>query len=202
MVARAEGKNLLWREIETETISEYYQLLQELNKLNIKPLSFTIDGRLGVRQLLLREYPNIPIQHCHFHQQQTITQCISRRPQLPASQELRTIALTLTSTNRKTFAKELKQWHQYWQNFLKEKTFHEASKRYSYTHRNLRRAYFSLKRNLSFLFTYQDYHELNIPNTTNSCDGSFAHWKAKVKLHRGLAKQRRLKMINYLLSER
>ena len=40
----------------------------------------------------------------------------------------------------------------------------------------------------------------NIPNTTNSCDGSFAHWKQKVKIHRGLRKDRRNKMINYLLN--
>ena len=53
---------------------------------------------------------------------------------------------------------------------------------------------------MPYLFTYLKYPELNIPNTTNSCDGSFAHCKNKVKIHRGLRKDRRKKMIDYLLS--
>jgi len=63
----------------------------------------------------------------------------------------------------------------------------------------LRSAFRSLRTNLPYLFTCKDLPELDIPNTTNSCDGSFAHWKQKIKIHRGLAKHRRKKMINFLL---
>jgi hypothetical protein len=58
----------------------------------------------------------------------------------------------------------------------------------------------SLKTNLPYLFTYLIYPDLTIPHTTNSCDGSFAHWKQKVKIHRGISQHRRNQMINYLLS--
>jgi len=68
-----------------------------------------------------------------------------------------------------------------------------------FVHRKLRSAVRSLKSNLPYLFAYQTYPELNIPNTTNSCDGSFAHWKQKVKIHRGLRQHRRNKMIDLLL---
>ncbi|HEY4478754.1 MAG TPA: hypothetical protein VI981_00100, partial [Candidatus Paceibacterota bacterium] len=44
----------------------------------------------------------------------------------------------------------------------------------------VRGAYLSMERNLPYLFTYQKYPELNIPNTTNSLDGSFTHLKDKV----------------------
>ncbi|MFH1298502.1 MAG: hypothetical protein ABII07_01630 [Patescibacteria group bacterium] len=38
-----------------------------------------------------------------------------------------------------------------------------------------------------------------MPNTTNHCDGLFSHIKQKVLIHRGISKQRRKKMIDYML---
>lgn len=80
--------------------------------------------------------------------------------------------------------------------FLKER-----NEQGQFVHRRLRSARRSLKANLPFLFTYKQSPELPIPNTTNSCDGSFAHWKQKVKIHRGLRKGRRNKVVNYLLNQ-
>ncbi len=39
------------------------------------------------------------------------------------------------------------------------------------------------------------------PQHNKLCDGSFAHWKAKIKLHRGLSKERRKKDDSLLLGE-
>ena len=82
-----------------------------------------------------------------------------------------------------------------YEDFLKER-----NEQGQFKHRQLRSAFRSLKTNLPYLFTYKKFPALHIPNTTNSCDGSFAHWKQKIKIHRGLRKHRRNKMINYLLS--
>ena len=65
------------------------------------------------------------------------------------------------------------------------------TKKWHYTHKRLLKCLFFFKNNLPWLFTFQDFPELHIPNTTNSCDGSFAHWKSKVKLHRGLSKKKK-----------
>lgn len=200
LVARTQGKNLYWHEIKSETIAEYTKILDSLDFLGVEPSAFVVDGRPGVRNLLLQRYA-LPVQHCQYHQLQTITQCLSRRPKLPASQQLRSIALTLCKTTQQEFTSKLDQWYEVWKDFLKEKTIHPESKRTSYKHRNLRRAYFSLRKNLPYLFTYQHHSDLNIPNTTNTCDGSFTHWKNKVILHRGLAPKRRQKMIHYLLEQ-
>ena len=54
----------------------------------------------------------------------------------------------------------------------------------------LRSAYSSLKQS-SLALHLSRFSRAYIPNTTNSCDGSFAHWKSKVKLHRGLSKRRK-----------
>src|SRR3990167_1108721 len=100
-----------------------------------------------------------------------ITRYLTTRPKLPAGQELRTIALTLSRSREEEFTKLLEEWYLKWSEFLKEKTTDPETKRWHYTHRRLRSAYFSLKRNLPYLFTYERYHWLNIPNTTNCLEG-------------------------------
>jgi len=57
----------------------------------------------------------------------------------------------------------------------------------------------SIKTNLPYLFTFQDYPELKIPSTTNSADGSFGHRKDKVRLHRHLSIERKEQLIDRLL---
>jgi len=62
-------------------------------------------------------------------------------------------------------------------------------------------AYRSLKTNLSYLFTYKNHKEFNIPNTTNHLDGGvFSQLKKLIKLHQGLAKKRKVKLIDEFLS--
>ena len=198
-MARILGKNIHWREIKTENLNEYRFLLEELKTLGFPFSSFVIDGRAGVKNVLQSMFPGLPIQHCQFHQKQTVQHYISKNPKLEASKELQRIVQLLTKTTQKEFTEYLKFWHIKWDWFLKEKTLNIETGRKNFTHSRLRSAYFSLKRNLPYLFTYQEFPELRIPNTTNSCDGSFAHWKNKIKIHRGLRKDRRKKMIDYLL---
>ncbi|OQB06514.1 MAG: hypothetical protein BWY19_00095 [bacterium ADurb.Bin212] len=68
------------------------------------------------------------------------------------------------------------------------------------SHKRVRSARHSLKNNLPFLFTYQKYPKLNIPNTTNSLGGSFSHLKEKVGIHRGSRELIKRKMIEDILT--
>lgn len=199
LVMRANSRNLLWKEIETERAEYYEELILMLRSAGMAFASFVIDGKKGVLQMLLRKFPGIPIQYCQFHQMQTITHYLSKKPKLEAGKELRSIALTLAETDRKSFTDRLNEWQRTWGDFLSEKTTDFIAGKWHYTHKRLRSAFRSLKTNLPYLFTYLDFPELKIPNTTNSCDGSFAHWKGKLGVHRGLKKERRNKMMNYLL---
>lgn len=200
LVARANGRNLHWFSIASEKVEHYGRCLETLETAGFQFTSFTIDGRKGVRKMLQERYPGTPIQHCQYHQLQTITQKLTRRPKLPAGKGLRAIALTLSGATRREFTAALDAWHEKWGAFMKERTFSPDRKRkWRYVHERLRSAYFSLRRNLPWLFTYLDHPALNIPNTTNSCDGSFSHWKNKVRIHRGIRIQRKKKMIDYLL---
>ena len=100
----------------------------------------------------------------------------------------------ITQTTQDIFQSLVETAHEKYSDFLKERNENKQFK-----HKQLRSAFRSLKTNMPYLFTYKNFPELNIPNTTNSCDGSFAHWKQKLKIHRGLTKPRRNKMIDFLL---
>ena len=47
-----------------------------------------------------------------------------------------------------------------------------------YTHKKLRSACHSLKRHLPWLFAFEDFPALDIPNTTNLPEGKFVHYAA------------------------
>ncbi|MCB4781110.1 MAG: hypothetical protein LGB62_07880 [Sulfurovum sp.] len=88
--------------------------------------------------------------------------------------------------------------------FLSEKTFNEATDKENFTHAKLVSAYRSLRTNLPYLFTYKKYKHLGIHNTTNSLDGGvFSPMKMLIKIHRGLSKSLKLKMVDdYLVRDK
>ena len=63
---------------------------------------------------------------------------------------------------------------------LNERTANEETGSSHYTHKTLRSAYLSLKRNLDYLFTFEAYPVLGMCNTTNLLDGRFADFKAQI----------------------
>lgn len=194
LVFRTKGKNIYWRVISSEKIEYITQCLNDLKNCNYVFKSFTIDGRRGVTNLLKRMYPDTPIQFCQFHQVAIVRRYNTNNPKTKCGIELKDLVLTLTKSSRQSFTKRLNRLQRKYSKFLKERNDNNQ-----FMHQRLRSAFKSLNTNLPYLFTFLDHPKLNIPNTTNSCDGSFSHWKRKVKIHTGLAKHRRLKMINYLL---
>jgi hypothetical protein len=191
-------KNIYWKEITGETISEYLQVRIAIEEMGFKIRAVVLDGRPGVRNLFL----DVPVQMCHFHQKQIINRYLTLRPKLEAAIDLRNITINLCHTDKEKFIHILDLWHDKWADFLKERTINpENPKRWFYTHKRVRSAYRSLKSNLPYLFTYQDHPELNIPNTTNSLDGYFSHLKELVKIHRGLKSATKHKIIEEILAK-
>jgi len=190
-------KNLVWKMAFKENALIYHELRWELEKQGFEILAAVIDGKPG----LVEVFWDMPVQMCHFHQIAIVTRYLTTRPKLPAGQILRQIALLIPRSNEETMGKCLGMWHEHWKDFLEEKTYNPLTKRRFYTHKRLRSAYRSLRRNLYLLYTYQRYPELNIPNTTNSLDGSHAHLKDMLRIHRGLKRARKLKLIDEILSK-
>ena len=158
-------------------------------------LAAVVDGRRGLTTV----FKDIPVQICQFHQMKNVTKYLTRRPQTEEGQELRSIMLTLARSAEKEFTELLMEWKKKYPYILTDKTYVTGTKYWYYTHKKVRGAYLSMERNLPYLFTYLKYPELNIPNTTNSLDGSFVHLKDKVNIHHGLRKDRRYKMIEEIL---
>jgi hypothetical protein len=192
-------RNLCWTEVEQETGSVYAQSFKGLRERGWTVTAAVIDGRRGVARVF--EAHSIPVQFCQFHQMKTVTKYLTRKPKTEAAQELRTLSLTLHKTTEKQFIAALTLWHTKHESFLNERSPAPHTKRgWEYTHYRLKSAYRSLKTNLSYLFTYQKYPQLNMPNTTNSLDGSFGQLKKKVNIHNGLRRDRRFKMISAILA--
>ena len=71
-----------------------------------------------------------------------------------------------------------------------------------YTHKLARRAINSLFQNLPYLFTFEDYPELDIPNINNKLEGIHSELKRRLVNHRGLKKQQEIQFARFFLSGR
>ena len=190
-------RNLYYKLIPYETIFEYQLGRMSVENQGFKITAIVLDGKPGVRNLFL----DIPVQMCHFHQKKIVQRYLTLSPILEAGVELKRISNTLCHVNETEFTQKLERWYKRWEGFLKERTTDPITNKWHYTHRRTRSAYHSLKKNLPYLFTYQKYPELNIPNTTNSLDGSFASLKELVGVHRGHDQYLKKKIIEEILGK-
>jgi hypothetical protein len=186
------GQCLYKQYVKNETNKLYYQGIVEIVRRGISVQAITCDGRKG----LIKLFTDIPIQMCQFHQLQIITRYLTRKPKTAAAIELRILALQLTKMDKTSFGNAFERWYNKWEKFLKERSVSETNNKSYYTHKRLRSAWLSLKRNLPWLFTFEEYRELMIPNTTNGLDGSFADLKNKLRNHNGLNIARKRKIID------
>ena len=187
-------KNLLWKFVPWEKFEHYNDGITELVQQGWKIKAIVCDGKSG----LLKGF-SVPTQMCHFHQAAIVTRYVTRRPKLEAGKELQALMRLLPRTDEERFTHWLNLWHEKWKDFLSEKTTDEITGTWHYTHGRLRSAYYSVKRNLPYLFTYLRYPELNIPNTTNSLEGIFTHIKKNIRLHGGLRIHQKQPMIEEFL---
>jgi len=189
--------NLLWRFVTIETQETVIGGIEELRSKGWVILCLVVDGK----NLSLGEKLNIPVQMCQFHQLVIIKRYLTSDPKLLASQQLKQIAELLPRTTGNKFRVLLDAWYFRWSEFLKEKTKIHGTNRWFYTHKRTRSAYRSLRANEPYLFTFEwlKTQGINCPKTNNSLEGSFAHLKDKVRLHRGLKLNRKLKLINQIL---
>lgn len=188
-------KNLYVQEVQTESVDVYRQGRIALERQGYILKAIVLDGRPGVRQI----FGDIPVQMCHFHQKQIIVRYLTNNPKLEAGKELKVLIRTLCETNERNFITALDTWHTKWSSFLKERTSDLVTGRWHYTHKRLRSAHRSLRQNLPYLFTYQKYPEMNIPNTTNSLDGCFAYLKELIRVHRGVKSDLKDKIVKDIL---
>lgn len=186
------GEDLLKYYVKNETNSKYKEGIEELIKKGFDVVGIVCDGRKG----LLNLFPLIPTQMCQFHQAAIIRRYITKQPKTQAAIELKKHVKILCRTDKESFEGGLKDWHNKWENFLKERSKNPRTGKTQYVHRKLRSAYNSLKNNFPWLFIWYDNMKLKIPNTTNAIDGHFADLKNKLRNHNGLSEANKKKFID------
>ena len=196
MVCRADGRNIYYEEC-AETIENIAGMLLKLEAMGYVFKSFTVDGRKGVKDYLKWRYPNVPLQHCLFHQKAAVRRYLTGRPKTECGKALLELISRISVSDKYSFCLEYKALKTRYAGFLKER-----NERGQFMHKRLRSAFRSLAQNLPDLFTWQDFPDLKIPTTTGSCEGYFSQMKRKVRTHPGLKIFRLKKLVLRLLSGR
>ena len=188
-------ENLLKYYVRHETNALYVQGVELLKQQGFTIIAIVCDGRKG----LIQSFADVPVQMCQFHQSAIMRRYLTKKPKLKAAQELMVVIDMMKQTDKESFVGALNLWFEKWETFLNERTTDPINNKSFYTHKRLRSAYRSLKNNLTWLFTWYDHYELNIPSTTNAIDGHFADLKNKLRNHNGLSNKRKRKFIDEFL---
>ncbi len=192
-------QNLFWTFVGEETNELYLAGIAHLQEVGFTVVAVVCDGKRWLAEQITAQ--GLPVQLCQFHFTKTMTRYLTKKPKTAAGRALRLLALCAKSMNEKMFTDALAAWHEKYEAFLTEKTVTPQTGRWQYTHRNIRAAYRTAQHWLPYLFVYKRFPELNIPNTTNTLDGTFSHVKNKVQVHRGLNDVTKKKMIALILNQ-
>jgi len=196
-----DGYTQLIRFTDGEHYREIKEDLDNLIKLGVQIESITTDGHKSMLRAIRKSLPDVPAQRCLIHIQGMCLLWLTRFPKHQAGVELRALVLMLlrikTGNDRLYWTTELQAWYSRHEAYLKEKTFREQTGRYWYTHKLLRRSYFTIKRALPNMFHYLSNPQ--IPSTTNGIEGFFSHLKNHLDLHRGLTLQHRIDFIKWYI---
>jgi len=187
-----DGVILYKQYVRYETNALYLSGIAEIVRRGISIQGIVCDGRQGLFDL----FGDIPVQMCQFHQIQIVQRYLTGKPKTQAAIELKKLTLKLTKISKNDFVNNLNQWYLRWSDYLNERSRSPSTGKTYYTHKRLRSAYLSLKRHLPYLFVFEEYKELMIPNTTNALDGQFADLKNKLRNHNGLSKERKIRFID------
>lgn len=194
-----DGYTQLIRFTDGEHYSEIKEDLDNLIKLGVQIESITTDGHKSILKAIKVSLPDVITQRCLVHIQRMCMLWLTRYPKHIAGIELRKLVLLLlkikTDNDKIFWITELDRWHKTHKDYLKEKTYNNDTGRYWYTHKKLRRSYYTIKRALPNMFHYLS--NPKIPATTNGIEGFFSHLKNHLDLHRGLTVEHRIAFIKW-----
>ncbi|HXL56891.1 MAG TPA: transposase [Chitinophagaceae bacterium] len=195
----ADGYSQLIRFSDGEHYREIKEDLENLIKLGVHIESITTDGHKSILKAIKKSLPDVIVQRCLVHIQRMCLLWLTRFPKHNAGMELRRLVLLLlqikTENDRLNWTKEIEQWYGRHKDYLQQKSYNEKTGRYWYTHKLLRRSYFTIKRALPNMFHYLS--NPKIPHTTNGIEGFFSHLKNHLDLHRGLTIKHRINFIKW-----
>lgn len=201
IIKDALRNKILWHKyVRNETIAQYIEGISWLKSQGFKIYGAVIDGMRGLAQAL---YP-IPVQMCQFHQILIIRRYLTQEPDLEASVQLLDLVKSITRMDKESFIGAFNEWYEKYKDVLNERVrVHDKRIKRNmppYMRPRLRSAYLSLRRNMPLLWTFYDHPETGLPNTNNGIEGLFSDLKGKLRVHRGISKDNRKKLLDeYIL---
>jgi transcription elongation factor Elf1 len=186
-----QKENLWWKFVKGERVIDYMEGKEYLENLGYIIRSVTDDGFLGLPKL----FSGIPFQICQFHTKKTCIKYLTNNPQTEAGQVLLAIVKTIPKTDYVTFKIRLQKYLIHFNLLLNEKTYHPSGE-WSYTYDNIRSAIHTLSKYIDYLFTYEK--DSLISKTSNSCEGHFSHIKDVLRIHRGMSRSLKEKVIHHI----
>lgn len=199
VIKDALRNKILWHKyVRNETIAQYIEGISWLKSQGFKIYGAVIDGMRGLAQAL---YPT-PVQMCQFHQILIIRRYLTQEPDLEASVQLLDLVKSITRMDKESFIGAFNEWYEKYKGVLNERVHDKRIKRNMppYMRPRLRSAYLSLRRNMPLLWTFYDHPETGLPNTNNGIEGLFSDLKGKLRVHRGISKDNRKKLLDeYIL---
>lgn len=195
------GYTQLFRFSDAERYEEIKEDLTNLLHLGLQVVSITCDGHKATLKAIRNVMPGVIVQRCLVHIQRMCLLWITHRPLSLAGQQLRILVLQIhkiqTQNDKLFWIRLLLQWEKDHELYLKQKSYKTETGRYWYTHKLLRRSFFTIKRALPNMFHYLD--NPIIPKTTNGIESYFGHLKNHLDLHRGLTKNNRINFIKWYI---
>lgn len=198
VIKDALRKKILWRKyVAHETIADYVEGVRWLRSKGFRIYGAVIDGMRGLAQA----FP-FPVQLCQFHQMLMVRRYLTQEPELDASRELLELVNNITSMDKESFVGAFGEWYDRNKDVVNERVHDRRIKRKTppYMRPRLRSAYLSIKRNMPLLWTFYDHPGLGIPNTNNGLEGIFSDIKTKLRVHSGISREHRKKLIDEYLT--
>lgn len=197
VVKDAYRNKILWRKyVRYETTAGYLEGVGWLREHGFRIYGVVIDGLRGLAEAL-RAYP---VQHCQFHQMMTVRHYLTGNPDIETSRELLSLVSSMTRMDKESFIGAFDEWYVKYKDILNERVQDRRMKTPPYMRPRLRSAYLSIRRNMKRLWTFYDYRDRVIPNTNNGLEAVFADIKSKVRVHSGLTREHRMKLIDEYIS--
>ena len=195
LVFHDTNKVIYLKEIRTESVKHFRDGIRAIKLAGYTINSLTVDGRRGYINNARKILGNIPIQMCLFHQKAVVRRYITDRPRNQCGMDLKEVMYLLCKPEyQQEYIDKFYLLKDKYRGFL-----HERNEFGQYKHLALRSAFKSIDSNMLYLFTYTDFKKLNIPPTINHLEGLFGHLKERLKIHRGLTKNRKKRAIKFLL---
>ena len=187
------GEVLWFKFLKNETNLDYQEGLDYLESRGFEILGVVTDGRRGLTNI----FKTYPYQICLFHIQKGVRTLLTKNPKSEAGKSLYLINKTfikdkLTEEDYLEKIKNHLETHQDYINEMSDIDPTNSSNQTKYKHIRHRKALRKIQTNLKYMFTFQDYPQLNVPKTTNHIDGGlFSPLKKLLNNHNGLSKEHR-----------